>query len=368
MSFLINPSILPPLTAGGIVYGIGVNAKVTPVGTVGQLLLSNGSGVPSWVSNIPATNVSDTSNTSTGYFQMPQGTTAQRPSPAFAGYTRFNTTTGVMEYYTGSAWINTSASLFAVDILLVAGGGGGGGGGGGAGGMLTQSFTVVGGNSFTVTVGAGGAGCSNQSTADSTSGSNSVLTGFTAIGGGYGGSGSGNFAGGNGGSGGGGSLSSSTTGTSAGGTATSGQGNAGGTATSSSNPGWTSGGGGGAGAVGGSASNYNTGDTSPFGPLGGAGLASSITGSSVTYAAGGQAYWSDTVSGNATANTGNGGGGSRTRNAISQGWNGGSGLIVIAFPDSSPALTIGSGLTYTQPTRAGYRVYRFTAGTGTITF
>jgi hypothetical protein len=25
-------------------------------------------------------------------------------------------------------------------------------------------------------------------------------------------------------------------------------------------------------------------------------------------------------------------------------------------------------LTYTEPTRAGYRVYRFTGGTGTITF
>jgi hypothetical protein len=25
-------------------------------------------------------------------------------------------------------------------------------------------------------------------------------------------------------------------------------------------------------------------------------------------------------------------------------------------------------LTYTQPSRAGYRVYRFTSGTGTITF
>jgi hypothetical protein len=25
-------------------------------------------------------------------------------------------------------------------------------------------------------------------------------------------------------------------------------------------------------------------------------------------------------------------------------------------------------LSYTQPSRAGYRVYRFTAGTGTITF
>jgi hypothetical protein len=34
-----------------------------------------------------------------------------------------------------------------------------------------------------------------------------------------------------------------------------------------------------------------------------------------------------------------------------------------------PALTTIPGtLTYNQPTRAGYRVYRFTAGSGTITF
>jgi hypothetical protein len=30
-------------------------------------------------------------------------------------------------------------------------------------------------------------------------------------------------------------------------------------------------------------------------------------------------------------------------------------------------LTIGAGLTYTEPTRSGYRVYRFTQGTGYIT-
>lgn len=46
---------------------------------------------------------------------------------------------------------------------------------------------------------------------------------------------------------------------------------------------------------------------------------------------------------------------------------GGSGVVIIAYPDTLPALTVGSGLTYDQPSRSGYRVYRFTAGTGTIT-
>jgi hypothetical protein len=40
----------------------------------------------------------------------------------------------------------------------------------------------------------------------------------------------------------------------------------------------------------------------------------------------------------------------------------------LAYPDWAPALTIGAGLTYDEPTRAGFRVYRFTQGTGTVTF
>jgi hypothetical protein len=43
-------------------------------------------------------------------------------------------------------------------------------------------------------------------------------------------------------------------------------------------------------------------------------------------------------------------------------------VVIIAYPDTFPAATISGGLTYNQPTRTGYRVYRFTAGTGTITF
>jgi hypothetical protein len=41
----------------------------------------------------------------TDYLQYPVGTTAQRPTPA-AGMMRFNTTTALMEYYNGSAWIS----------------------------------------------------------------------------------------------------------------------------------------------------------------------------------------------------------------------------------------------------------------------
>jgi hypothetical protein len=47
------------------------------------------------------------------------------------------------------------------------------------------------------------------------------------------------------------------------------------------------------------------------------------------YAAGGQGYWSDTVSANAPANSGTGGGGSRSRNSGSSGWVGGSGIVIL---------------------------------------
>jgi len=42
----------------------------------------------------------------TGAFNLPQGTTAQRPSAPTNGMARFNTTTGRSEYYAGAAWNN----------------------------------------------------------------------------------------------------------------------------------------------------------------------------------------------------------------------------------------------------------------------
>ena len=64
---------------------------------------------------------------------------------------------------------------------------------------------------------------------------------------------------------------------------------------------------------------------------------------------------------------GGGGGGVQT----SGGGNGGTGVIIIAYPNTFANLTsIGAGLTYTldTTTRPGYKVYKFTAGTGTISW
>jgi hypothetical protein len=50
------------------------------------------------------TAVSDQSNTSTGYFDLPAGTTAQRPSSPNVGFIRYNTTLGFLEQYTADGW------------------------------------------------------------------------------------------------------------------------------------------------------------------------------------------------------------------------------------------------------------------------
>ena len=269
----------------------------------------------------------------------------------------------------------TQATL-AVEALVVAGGGGGGagsggGGGGGAGGLLynaTQAITT--GTAYTVTVGSGGAGSYNTS---GTSGANSIFSTLTSIGGGGGGWQS--ISGGNGGSGGGGATSGSS---GVAGTGTSGQGNNGGIGYTS--PNFGAGGGGGAGAVG-------INGTSSAGGNGGAGLSYSITGSATYYAGGGGGGKSTsatpgtgglggggnggaTTGFNGTANTGGGGGGGSDDYVA--GGNGGSGVVVIAFPTSAGLYVypITGSLTYTSSTssRAGYTVYTFTGGTGTITF
>lgn len=49
MSFITSPGVIvPPLTAGGVAYGTGSQAKMNNAGTVGQALLSGGAGVPTW--------------------------------------------------------------------------------------------------------------------------------------------------------------------------------------------------------------------------------------------------------------------------------------------------------------------------------
>jgi hypothetical protein len=245
----------------------------------------------------------------------------------------------------------TGLSSVSASYLVVAAGGGGGRGNagqgaGGAGGFLTGTTTLNPTQSYTVTVGAGGAGATVDVT-NGVNGGNSVFNAITATGGGFG---AGGVAvnGGSGGSGGGASAHGGTSST--GGAGTAGQGNNGGNGFDS-----TGAGGGGANAVGSNGSLLNGGN-------GGAGLANPITGSTTGELSGGIYYLAGgggggSVSsigsgglggtggggagsasqsipgGNGTANLGGGGGGGgRTAGSNnSNGGQGGSGVVIISY-------------------------------------
>ena len=266
----------------------------------------------------------------------------------------------------------------AVDYLVVAGGGGGGGGnqggGGGAGGLLQGSLPVTAGSSITVTVGGGGTG--GAGSAAGSQGQNSVFSSISATGGGYG-SAAGSTVGGNGGSGGG-AIGASTP--YVGGQSTFGQGNAGGDGSQGPNfsgsNGVTPGGGGGAGTVG-----YpGIGTSATVGASGGAGIASSISGTITTYAGGGGAGGDYRNAGSAgtggvggvggggggsisaagtagTVNTGGGGGGGGYNGTFFAGGTGGSGIVILSYPD----IYAGAAATTGSPTAS-------TSGSGSLSF
>jgi hypothetical protein len=59
----------------------------------------SGISLPTSPTNLTPMNIQDQNNTSTGYFSLPSGTTAQRPEAPQGGYMRFNTTLDSVEYY-----------------------------------------------------------------------------------------------------------------------------------------------------------------------------------------------------------------------------------------------------------------------------
>lgn len=268
----------------------------------------------------------------------------------------------------------------SIELLVVAGGGGGGGnhgGGGGAGGLLYGTYSVSTSTTYTVTIGGGGSGSSSGGSG--TNGSNSVFALATAIGGGRGGSYSQDTSPAAGGSGAGGtSRAGRTTG------ALANQGNSGGLTGYGNNGGnavtgqtdWPGGGGGGAGAVGTNATNAGKGGN------GGNGRQYDISGTNAYYGGGGGGCGQYQTAGQqgsgglgggangsvdvtpaaATANTGGGGGGARD----AQGSSGGSGIVILRYPDTflAPSSTTGNP---TVTVAGGFRIYRFT-GSGSITF
>ena len=275
-----------------------------------------------------------------------------------------------------------SIATVEVEYLVIAGGGSGGspGGGGGAGGYrYGTGLGLLRSSNYLITVGNGANAVTN---AQGNKGNNSVFGTISATGGGIGGNSSGAGPGGSGGGG-------SRDGAAAAGIGNQGnytpvEGYAGGT--TSPMPYGGGGGGGGAGGVG----SPGLGGSLPTekGGAGGVGLSSSITGSSIFRGGGGGGgaeqpgssgagaggnggggagglYQATATSG--ASNTGGGGGGAGYPGTTSGA--GGSGVVIIAYPDTFAAITTIPGtLTYDQPTRAGYRVYRFTAGSGTVMF
>ena len=259
-----------------------------------------------------------------------------------------------------------------VEYLVVAGGGGGGtnrGGGAGAGGLLQATgFNVTAGTAYTITIGAGGTASANSPYGQN--GNNSVFSSITATGGGAGANNvsTGGESGSNGGSGGGTRQAANTPGT-----GVSGQGNAGGIGSSSGG----ASGGGGAGASPLSLAS----STNAMGGDGGTGLCSTITGQRVFYAGGGGGggYSANGGQGGAggggagslysgsgfnatpgTANTGGGGGGASDGAGTVSGGAGGSGIVIIRYPqiNSAPALVTGAPqVSYSD----GYQIYTFTS-------
>jgi hypothetical protein len=302
-----------------------------------------------WNNTAPITNISMrpevasfASGTTVSLYGLKRGADASLTAAASGGVITASDGYTIHTFSTSGTFV-PNRDLNA-DVLVVAGGGGGGGhlgAGGGAGGFLAFNSAFSANSPLTVTVGAGGAGGVNTSSAP-TSGANSTFNSQTAIGGGRGGGGAGaSLSGGSGGGGQGANLSQDVGSGAAG---TTGQGFAGGNgsfgATASE-----SGGGGGASAAGGNATTSAAGNGGAgsqwlngkfYAGGGGGGVDGRNGGTPGIGGVGGGGNGVKSTNGNATsgtANTGGGGGGGSGGDGgvQSAGGNGGSGVVIIRY-------------------------------------
>jgi len=290
------------------------------------------------------------------------GTTSPRTATAsFGSGTSYTFTIAAVNANGTSAASSASGSVMpnqpapsSVEYVVVSGGGTGYSGGGGAGGVFAGTQSVSAGTNYSISI-AGGGGTSN-------------FISFTPSAGGNGGQSQGNA-----GASGGGCAVFNNNGR---GNAIAGQGHIGG----KTNHGGSSGGGGGYGGPGSDgrkATDPNNGNEFTYsepGQAGGGGGAYSATieGGTNYYAYGGggfgQGYypWVWSANGDASdgaANSGAGGGG----------WgfhNGGSGTVILAHSSNEKSATVSGGLSYNLNTnsRAGYKVYKFTGGSGNVSW
>ena len=121
-------------TAQRVTLGLGTLATISPTGTADATTFLRGDNSYAVVSVTP-TAVSDQVNSSTGYFDLPAGTTGQRPASPSSGNIRYNTSTNGFEGYT-TAW----GSI---------------GGGASAGGAIYENTTTISAN-YTLTTSTNG--------------------------------------------------------------------------------------------------------------------------------------------------------------------------------------------------------------------
>jgi len=256
------------------------------------------------------------------------------PSTSTSGSGIWSTNEVFLRNTVAGEWPNFNAPS-SVSYNLLGGGGGSADStsyraiGGGAGSSLVQgTFAPTGGTTYTVTIGAGGIG-------ENDGGTSSIVGIVNAPGGGHG--------------------TSSSSGNGGYNTDYNGGGNT------------SHGGGGGAGA----GANGQAGYSDWYGGYGGDGVTLPLhpTGLTVGGGGGGGGHFSSGGGGsggggmqaNGTANTGGGGGGIREYPK-----NGGSGRVILRYPDSSPAATATTG-SVTVTVSGGYRHYDFTSS-GSIIF
>ena len=374
-------------TASGTVATINeqsaLNVSVSATDPDGTSIVYSSSNLPSWVS----LNSSTGSLTGTAP-DISSNTTYSFDITASDGVNALSRSFNVVSNY---------LVPLLVDYLVVAGGGGGGGelgGGGGAGGMrctvdatggsgsIESALLLTTGTPYSLTVGDGGAGgVANVNGGIGGNGINSVFSTITSTGGGAGARGVSSTNGGSGGGSGQGAVA---------GTGLSNQGFGGGTSPEGPTA-YGAGGGGGAGAVG-------QAGTSTYGGNGGVGRATSISGTSTYYAGGGgggvytnaqdnpegqgglggggkaanTTYLTDAAGFAGQANTGGGGGGAvrgtNSSGSYLNGGAGGSGIVILKYPNQYTATVSGVLTSSTSTAVAGYKITTFTAGTGTVTF
>jgi hypothetical protein len=223
----------------------------------------------------------------------------------------------------------TTPNIVNIAYLLVAGAGGGAAGGGGAGGLLSGTYSATPGTSYTIVPGGGGAGLTGPGV--SQAGTSTTGFGLTAVGGGA--AGYQTNTGLNGGSGGGAGYYASNSG----GLGTAGQGNNGGSLTSSGA--LAGGGGGGAGAAGGDCTASGVGANGGIGAISTIITSAQATTYSVGQVSGGNVYFAGGggggcyPSGTTTGGLGGGAGGAASGAAAgTQYTGGGGGGIVAAYP------------------------------------